>query len=258
MRRVVLMLATAVAVWSLTACGGGEVVVQAQLEQAAAEGGSQTVTLSDMPVRLIPFDRDAIFDSLSQAYPEPEPEIPDSIFDLRERVIAAQREWRTAETQWSELRDSLQTLSNRMQGMDQGSGEYFAMFQDFNELEGRVNDLEEQSSEAFEEFNELQQRLNTSSREITIARSNWADDAFAPVDSIFDARYEAIDREERWDTTSPGGVARFIGVPSGQWWVNARYERQFDELYWNIPVQVDGDSLMVELTEANAEVRQQI
>jgi hypothetical protein len=53
-------------------------------------------------------------------------------------------------------------------------------------------------------------------------------------------------------------MARFRGLASGQWWVNARYDRQFDELYWNVPVQVDGDSLMVELTESNAEVRQKM
>ncbi len=253
-----LILATAMAATSLAACGGGEIVVQAQLEQEMADGTTETVTLSEIPVRLIPFDRDAIFDSLEQAFPEPEPQIPDSIFELRERVIAAQQEWREAEAEWSIMRDSLQEISNAMEGLDQSSGQYFALFQEFNEVEGIASDLEEASSEAFEEFTDLQQRLNTSSREITIARRNWADEAFAPVDSIFFARYEELGREELQDTTDASGIARFNGVASGQWWVTARYGRQFDELYWNLPVEVDGDSLMVELTADNAEVRQQI
>jgi hypothetical protein len=46
--------------------------------------------------------------------------------------------------------------------------------------------------------------------------------------------------EVQYDTTSAQGVARFTGVKPGQWWVNARYERQFDELYWNVPVEVAG------------------
>jgi hypothetical protein len=257
MRRT-LILATAVAAASLAACGGGEVVVQAELEQEMADGTTETMTLSEMQVRLIPFDRDAIFDSLSQAYPEPEPEIPDSIFDLRDRVIEAQQEWREAEAEWRVMYDSLQAISNRMDGMDEGSGEYFALFQEFNEVEGIANDLEDASSEQFDEFNELQQRLNISSREITIARRNWADAAFQPVDSIFGARYEELGLEPQWDTTNASGIARFNGVDAGEWWVNARYDRQFDELYWNVPVQVDGDSVLVELTETNAEVRQKM
>lgn len=258
MRRLVLMLAAG-AVLGLAACGGGDVTVTAQLEQDMATGETETVALSSLPVRLIPFDRDAIFDSLEAAYPEPEPEIPDSIFDLQTRVIEAQTTWRDANAEWELLRDSLQSISDRMQGMDQSSGEYFALFQEFNDLEGRVNTLQEDADSAFTEFTEFQQRLNTQSREITIARQNWADEAFAPVDSIFDARHEELGLEARWDTTGAEGVAYFGSVPSGEWWVNARYDRQFDELYWNVPIQVNsGEELQVELNADNAEVRQQM
>jgi len=260
MRRLLLMLATAGVAWSAAACGGGEVTVRAHLEQEmAATGETESMALSSLPVRLIPFNRDAVFDSLSGAYPEPEPEIPDSIFDLQQRVIEAQTEWQGAETRWATLRDSLQTLSNRMANMDQSSGEYYAMFQDFNALEGQVSTLEQRSNAAFREFTELQQRLNTQSREISIARQNWADEAFASIDSIFDARYEATGMEEQWDTTGTQGVVRFPNVPAGEWWVNARYDRQYDELYWNVPVQVGGgEEIQLELTEANAEVRQKM
>lgn len=260
MRRVVLMLVTAGAAWSAAACGGGDVTVMAYLEQEmAATGETESMALSSLPVRLLPFDRDAVFDSLSQVYPEPEPDIPDSIFDLQQGVMDAQAEWQQAETRWSALRDSLQSLSNRMAGMDQSSGEYFALFQEFDELEGEVNQLEERSTSAFQEFTELQQQLNAQSREITIARQNWADEAFAQVDSIFLAKEEQLDLETRWDTTNAEGIARFTGVPAGEWWVSARYERQFDELYWNIPVEVPGgEEVQVELTEDNAEVRQQM
>ena len=259
MRRVVLLLAVAGAAWTLTACGGGDVTVTAQLEQATAEDGSETMALSSLPIRLIPFDRDAVFDSLSEAYPEPEPAIPDSIFELQDRVISAQQAWRAADSRWGLLRDSLMAISNRMSGMDQSSGEYYALFQDFNEMESEVNDLEDRADSAFTEFTTLQQRLNTQSREITIARENWAAEAFEPVDSIFDARYEQLGLEAQWDTTGAQGVARFSGVPAGDWWVNARYDRQFDELYWNVPIQVNsGETVQVELTEENAEVRQQM
>lgn len=254
MRRVLLTLATAAVAWTATACGGNDVTVMGHLQQEDAE---EPMALSSLPVRLLPFDRDAVFDSLEDAYPEPEPEIPDSIFDLQDRVIQAQNDWKEAESRWGTLRDSLQALSNEMSDMDQSSGEYYALFQQFNDMEAEVNELEQASSAAFEEFDELQRRLTTQSREITIARQNWADEAFATVDSIFLAKEEELGRETRWDTTGVQGMARFTGVPSGEWWVSARYERQFDELYWNVPVEVTGgEPVEVELTEDNAEVRQ--
>ncbi|MFW6205814.1 MAG: hypothetical protein ACOC5I_01115 [Gemmatimonadota bacterium] len=257
MRRVLITFATAAVAWTATACGGGEVAVVAHLQQQTEMDETEASALSNLPVRLLPFDRDAVFDSLEAAFPEPEPEIPDSIFDLQERVVEAQQEWQQAETRWGVLRDSLQGLADRMANMDESSDEYYTLFQDFNDLESEVSSLEQTSSSAFEEFDELQRRLTTQSREITIARQNWADEAFATVDSIFLAREEEVGREVQWDTTSVDGLARFTGVPAGQWWISARYERQFDELYWNVPVQVEGgETTEVELTEDNAEVRQ--
>jgi hypothetical protein len=258
MRRLVLTLAAVAVTVSTTACGGGDVTVQAQIAgQATATEETDSVALGSLPVRLLPFDRDAIFDSLSQAFPEPEPEIPDSIIDLQDRVIASQQEWKEAESRWIEQRDRLQAISDTLATMDQTSGEYFALFQEFGDIEEEVDQLERQSEAAFEEFEELQRRLTTQSREIELERQNWADEAFANVDSIFDARQEELGLEVRYDTTNAQGVARFIGVPSGEWWVNARYDRPFDELYWNVPVQVEED-LVMRLTEENAEVRQKM
>jgi hypothetical protein len=257
MRRVVLILAAAVTAATTAACGGGEVVVTAQLEgEATGTQEAQGVILGSLPIRLVPFDRDVVFDSLAQAYPEPEPQIPDSIVDLQDRVIERQREWQLAENEWAQLRDSLQALADTLQIMDQGSGEYFALFQEFGSLEGRVNRLQTQSEAAFQEFTDLQARLNNQSQEIEAARRTWADDAFSPVDSIFGVRLEEADREMYFDTTNAQGVAGPIELPAGEWWVTARYDRQFDELYWNERIEVPGgETVQVRLTEENAEAR---
>lgn len=261
MRRVVLILASAAIAVSTAACGGGEVVVVAQLEGISADAEApQARPLTSMPVRLFPFDRDLVFDSLAQAFPEPEPEIPDSIFDLQQRVIEQQRRYQEANVQWGEGRERLQALSDTLSAMDQSSGEYFALFQEFGDLEGEVNSLEREANESFAEFDRLQSRLNQQSREIRLARQNWADEAFTRVDSIFAARQEAMGREIQYDTTNAQGVARFTSVPEGQWWVVGLYDRQFDELYWNVPIEVEGgdEPLQVRLTEENAEVRQKL
>lgn len=260
MRRGVLILATSVAAATMGACGGGDVAVMAVLEGGAtATEEGDAVALGSMPVRLLPYDRDELFDSLTQAYPEPEPQLPDSVAELQQRVLERQRDWQEAQSQWGVVRDSLQTLSNAMNQMDQGSGEYFAAFQDFNDLEGELDDLSDEADEAFEEFTSLQTRFNSQSQEIRLEQQVWAEEAFAPVDSIIAARVEETGLEERVDTTNAQGVARFTGVEPGQWWVHARSDRGFDELYWNEPIDVArGEQTEIELTHDNAEVRQKM
>lgn len=260
MTRGVLILATTAAAVALSACGGGEVTVAAQLEGMATETDeTEAVALSSLEVLLLPYDRDALFDSLAQAYPDPEPQLPDSMFELQQRVGERQREWQQMNNRWLTLRDSLRNVSERMNQMDQGSGEYFALFQDFEDMEREVNQLQRQADEAFAEFEELQNRLSNQSQEIRAARRAWGDDAYAPVDSIIEARLEDLGREELVDTTSAQGVVQFRGVEPGEWWVHSRFDRQFDELYWNEPIDVArGEEVVVRLSEENAEVRQKM
>lgn len=260
MRRVVLILAAAAMAATTAACGGGEVTVAAQLEGASTgTEAAESVALGNLAVRLLPYDRDALFDSLAQAYPEPEPQVPDSIVALQNRVEEAYAQWQQAEDRWAVVRDSLQTLSEQMNRLDAGSGEYTVMYQDFLALEGEVDDLEQQSQQQFQDFSQLQTRLGEVSREIELQRRTWSDEAFAPVDSIIEARLEARGLEELADTTTAQGVAFFSSVDPGQWWVYSRYERAYDELYWNVPIEVArGEEVTVQLTEENAEVRTQM
>lgn len=251
------MLAAVVAAATMSACGGGDVAVVVALDGESVGGAAGgTVALGNMPVRLLPYDRDAIFEALIEAYPEPEPQLPDTVAELQEQVQIRYAEWQEAESRWGMLRDSLQSLATRMEGMDQSSGEYFVAFQAFGDLESEVEELEERSRDAFEDFTTLQSRLNQESREVELARQAWEDEAFAPVDSIIIARLEESGLEELADTTNAQGLARFNGVSPGQWWVHGRYERQFDELYWNEPIEVErGEELVVRLSGENAEVR---
>jgi hypothetical protein len=257
MRRVVLMLVAAVLAGGAAGCGGTDVVVLAQLEGGtAAQGETSAVAIGNLPIRLLPYDRDALFDSLARAHPVPEPEVPDTIFELQNRVIERQRDWQTALARWSALRDSLETISNRMARMNRGSGEYFALFRDFNDLADEVEQLDRRSNEAFREFTTLQTRLNQEAREIQIQRSLWADEAFAPVDSIIQSRLDQRRVTEHTDTTGANGVVRFRNIRPGRWWVYSRYDRQFDELYWNVPIEVTRDEdVELRLTEENAEAR---
>lgn len=257
MRRVVLSLVAAVLAATTAACGGGDVTVLAQLEGTAAETGeATTVALSTLPVRLLPYDRDLIFDSLAQAHPAPEPQIPDTIFELQQVVGERYREWQQALSRWGILRDSLEVLSRQMEGLDRGSGDYLVLFRDFNDLADEVDELERRSDEAFQQFTDLQSRLTREAREIQLEREVWGDEVYEPVDSIILVRLDETGKQERADTTTAQGVARFRNIRPGQWWVHARYDRQFDELYWNVPIQVErGEEIEVRLNRENAEVR---
>ena len=236
----------------LGACGGGEVVVQAQLE---GEGGEPT-PLSGVEVRALPYDRDVIFDSLRTASPTPEPQIPDTLMQLQEEIAAAQAENQQAEARWNAARDSLTRINEQMRGLSQRSAQYRLLYTDFTEQEAREAAAKRQMDQAFARFDALQKRFTSQAEQIRVQRQNWGDQAYASVDSVIALRLEALDREELADTTDASGMARFPSIETGEWWIHARYDLPFEELYWNVPIQVQrGDPLQVILNRSNAQVR---
>lgn len=253
MRRGLLSLAALGGVAVLTACGSADVVVQAQAE---GEGGEPT-PIAQLEVRALPYDRDAIFDSLKAAFPEPEPEIPDSLAELQGRIAQAQQAWRDAETRWNTARDSLRTLLDIMEGMPRNSPQYRVAFVDYDDQEARERQAESQSQQAFQEFDSLQQGYTAQVEQLAAQRAQWADQAYADISDIITARLEELGLEEVADTANESGVARLTLKP-GQWWIHARYDLMFDELYWNVPVDAQrGDPAAVTLDRSTAEIRPQ-
>ena len=249
MRRV-LGLAVMCGTGVLFACGGGEVVVQTQLE---GEGGGTPLT--ELPVRALPYDRDALFEELAAAYGEPEPPIPDSLLALQQEIAAANQAWSQASADWGAARDSLQKLSEALRGLSRASPQYRLMFQDFNAQEAREQAARRARDQAFERFTGLQNRYTQQAEEIQARRDAWAEQAYAKIDSVIAARLKEMDREEFADTTDANGIARFQLKP-GQWWIHARYDLAYEELYWNEPITVErGDPIQVILNRASAEVR---
>jgi hypothetical protein len=249
MRRLVLLLAAGTPF--LAACKG-DVVVQARV---AANEGDEPQALANLPVRLLPYDRDVIFDSLEAAYPEPEPQVPDSVLRLREEMIAAQAAWQRAEARWNEVRDSMRAIRDEMEQLSRASPQYRVLYLDFDRLEAEERAINRVREAEFARYDRLQKQLAAQLREIRLKQEAWADRAFAPVDSIIAARLKALGRGEVADTTDATGTVR-VKLPKGQWWVYARYPLANEELYWNVPIEVTGgEPLVVELNRQNAEVR---
>lgn len=253
MKRATLLLA-ALASLALAACKG-DVTVQAQLDVPDPETGN-TVTrpTADLVLRLLPYDRDIVFDSLTKVAPRPEPVIPDSLLDLQRRVADAQEAWRTAEAQWNAIRDRLKALTDEMKGMNRAERRYRELFAEFQQLDGRLSGVENRTKTAFQEFDSLQKSFIAQAEQLRLLREQWADEAFAEVDQVILARLEELGREEYTDTTDAQGVATFR-VPTGQWWLYGRTQLPFSDLYWNLPIQLQRGQQAVTLTRQNAQVR---
>jgi hypothetical protein len=235
----------------LCACGGGEVVVQTQLE--GVDG--TTTPLTELEVRALPYDRDSVFAELAAAYSEPEPQIPDSLLALQQEIAQANTDYQSATSRWNVARDSQKTLSDRMRALSPASAEYRLLFRDYGPVETAATQAERQMNTAFTRFTALQNRFTSQAEEVEARRRAWGDQAYAKIDSVIDARLEVLGLEEAVDTTSENGIARFELAP-GRWWIHARYDLPYEELYWNEPIEVTrGDPLQLILNKASAQSR---
>jgi hypothetical protein len=240
------------------ACGPAQVVVTAEVAMNNPDGeGMVTNPVPSMEVQLLPFDRDQVFDSLEQAYGTPEPEIPQALLDAREEVAQAQQRWQQATNRWNTLRDTLQKLNTTMQQYSRGEARYVALFREWQEFDSQLGNVERQMNSAFAEFDELQKSTIRQSDSVRILQENWADEAFADIGEVFEAKVQAAGRDGVVDTTDANGVARDnLKVSPGDYWVYARYDMPYTELYWNVPIHVQrGEPNQITLTRNNAAER---
>jgi len=235
----------------LTACGPAEAVISVQLQSADGE----PTPVGDLEVQLIPFDRDAVFDSLETAFGIAEPEIPTDVLEAQQAIAAAQAEWQTQLQREANLRERLQGISDELDGLNPGMARYRVLFGDFNDVERQLNAASRAAESAFQSFTDLQAANVAAADSIRVVRQSWADDAFAEVEVAFVQRQDATGLDMVVDTTDASGVAR-TAVKAGTYWVHARLERANTELYWNVMVEVTGgEPTVIMLDLSNAEER---
>ena len=229
-----------------------------EIDVANPDGeGMVTRPLSDIEVQLLPYDRDAVFDSMANAFDTPEPLIPQELVDERVRVQEAQQEWQNYELRWSVIRDTLQKLSTALEGYNRGESTYTVLFLEFTDWEGELGGVERQRDRAFENFTSLQEGTIEASNTVRMMQDNWGDEAFAGSNDVFLGKIRASGLDVVADTTDASGRANtHLQVKPGQYWIHARYELTYTELYWNIPIEVTkGEPIMVRLSPDNAEER---
>lgn len=249
------------ALLAVGACASPEVVVTVEIDVPDTDGeGMVTRPLGDVEVRLLPYDRDAVFDSMATAYGTPEPEVPQALMEAREEVRLAQEEWQAAEQRWNSIRDTLQKITSAMEEYSRGEARYVALFREFQDFDGQLGSVERQMNRAFEHFNDLQTGTLRAADSVRILQDNWADEAFSGVGEVFLAMERGVGLESAADTTDSNGIAREFHINAklkpGRYWVNARYELTYTELYWNVPIDVvAGEPVQIRLTSDNAEER---
>lgn len=252
MKRRILVpgLTAALAAIALTACGPVEVTIVAELGE-----GAEAQPLNAVMVELLPFDRDQVFDSLATAAPRPEPQIPPELLAAQEEIAQARNAWRDAETDWAVLRDTLQKLETALEGLNVRERRYQDLFLVWEGLEPDYQAADRAMTSRFEEFTALQDAAIDQMDSWNFVMDDWAQEAFADVDMVFEAKVDAAGLDIVTDTTEVAGDAR-LQVAPGNYWVHARYELPTEELYWNVPITVvRGEPLVVRLTRENAEAR---
>lgn len=252
MRNAILFLALAGTIAS-AACGPTDVTINAQMEVPGA-AGTEVRPLADMEIQLLPFDRDAIFDSLAREADTAEPEIPPELLEAQNQVAAAQGDWQRLESEWSLLREDLLSLTADMERLNPAEAQYRVLFMEFDEKEQRLAQVERQRDAAFEEFTSIQGSMIEQADQVRMLRDMWGDEAFAEYGTVADFMIDASGLDPVVDTTDASGSA-LLAAPAGQYWVYARWERSFDELYWNVPLMVEDEPVAFTLDESNAQVR---
>jgi hypothetical protein len=220
------------------------------------EGDTAQQPVEDLVLTFLPYDRDSIFDALTERASEPEPQPPEDLVDQYEEVQEAQQTWREAESRWAVLRDSLKTLTQQMEGLDRRSREYLQLFERYNELEGQERQLNSQKDRLFERFDSLQKSTVSRADSMEAVIGAWEEVAFEDYTGITDSILEARGVEIQVDTTRADGYAS-VNLPGGEWWAYTRYQLPFEELYWNLRVDtLFGDTII--LSRENAEVRRRM
>lgn len=240
------------AAMALGACGGSEVTVQVLGE--SAEGA---VPQANVEVFFYPFDRDSVFDALDHEAATPKPEIPEELLATFAEIRSLQEDWRQKETEWSDARDRMQTLSDEMQAMDpraRGTREYMAKYEEFQQLEGVEARLNREKQALFDQFTAMQDSVTTGVDEFKAVRDTWEDDAYAGYFDIEDSLVTEMGRQVFADTTGADGyVTRTL--PSGDWWINTRIRVPAGEFVWNLPVDVSQDTIRLDASNGQERIR---
>jgi len=244
-RRLLLILFVS----SLAACTEGDLSVRLSLHHEELRG---------VQVAAIPFDPDAILDSLAGIAVDPSP----TFSALEEALFAFEPSNDTAlaaiNEPWLALRDSAATLSESLQAMDRAGPAYAAAYEQFRALYAEFTRRTAQRDRELSALDGNAVKLARWAQAAADTLRTWERTAYAAYDSLASAALTASGGEAHTLTTEMDGEAH-VTLEPGMWWLVVRRadtENPFLEYYWNVPVQVNGlVPTVLTLTEHHALLR---
>jgi len=240
--RISAVLVAAIAI-TAAACGSSVTV------EVTTEGADGPQPQANLPLEFLPFNRDSVFDVLDSQAETPRPQMSEDLEAASQRVTNLQADWREKENAWSEARDSLRQLRDRLDQIDARDPDYRRLYDQFGQLENQERRLDRERKAAFDSFTTAQEQVSARQDSFKIVRDAWADEAYA---GYYDIETELLDgREMINDTTNAQGLAT-VSVPGGDWWVTTRTPVPRGEMYWNVKIP-DVDTLR--LDASNGELR---
>jgi len=234
---------------SLAACAEGDLAVRLSLHDEELRG---------VQVAAIPFDPDAILDSLAGTANDPSPTfkaLEAALFAFEpsdDAALAAINE------PWLDLRDSVAALSESLQAMDRADPAYAVAYEEFRALYAEFTRKTAQRGRELSALDGNAVKLARWAQAAADTLRTWERIVYAAYDSLAAAALTASGRDAHTLTTETHGEAH-VTLEPGMWWLVVRRadtENPFLEYYWNVPVQVNGlVPTVLTLTEHHALLR---
>lgn len=234
------------------------IVVEVALPFVDPAADATTRSPEGITVQALPFDVDAIRDSLAATAASP-PVLPDSLRRAERELDVAIERMEAADLRWREHLARMARLADSMARMSRAGAAYADSFALFVELEEEEALLGEAASIRQSEALRLRELLSEDVETYRASVRAWQEAAYAPLDEIVSARSAraaARGRAPRQAPTDANGRAR-LEVPPGRWWIHARHRAGESLLaWWNVPVDLQAP-LTVPLDDGNVHLRQE-
>jgi len=212
-----------------------------------------------LDVTVLPFNPEALYDSLARAAPTPRPRFPELEDAMAAYRVGPQGHRPGAGSgAWEATRDSVEALADSLRRSDRTAPSYRSAY-------GRLRSLYDRLGQRAAERDRADRGLRREDRALadraTVAADQlrrWERVAFASYGELMAAAVTRSGRDPLRLTTDSAGRARTTLRP-GRWWIRARQrirDNPFQEQFWNVPVTTNRlVPVRVRVTADNAELR---
>lgn len=201
--------------------------------------------LPGLEIVAVPFNPDALLDSLAAAASIPRPVFAELESRLRNYLASGKDSSDTAPTQPIEstaTRDSVLRLSAALRRMDRTAPGYRDAYARFRELYARYSAREAARENALRRQRTGGRTLAEQATHAADSLRRWERVAYRDFPRLARERAETAGHEARRVTTDSGGRVT-LDLPSGRWWLNARLAdpaNPFLEYHWNVVLTTAG------------------